>query len=408
MKLNKTMVIGVVALILVVIGLYLNGVVFAQPEVYEVGSEYMIFNGEGSSMVGEYQDPEDVELNGAKAAQANSVEREIVLGYTCTGTDALFNDVLPGFQRYWETKTGEKVKFTTGWNAIGPDSVATTVYGKPAQVQILMSIMDGKARGFEGTKWKAKRKDIVYSYPQVFVVRKGNPKNILTYADLVRPEVQVLHVDPYGTHGGIHTVFGLYGAILKESEEKTGQKDYTGAEEFVKQVEQKAITRFAGRFLQPLFDRGIGDVWITIETRGMAMMKKDSDLYEMVVPPYTFNIDMIVYKDAKNIPSKDRNVVNAFTDYLFTTEAQESFARGGFRPSDPEVLERHPEFVPMPGVFDMDYLGEPSKIKKDLLLGTVLDARNNNKPDHEKIKFKKLRPADLPDFSGFAQQALPE
>lgn len=408
MKRKKTLVFGAVGLLLVVVGLYLNGMVFAQPEVYEVGSEYMIFNGEGSSMVGEYPDPNPDTPKGEEAAQTNSVEREIVLGYTCTGTEALFNDVLPGFQKYWEEITGEKVKFTTGWNAIGPDSVATTVYGKPTQVQILMSIMDGKAKGFEGTKWKAKRKDIVYSYPQVFVVRKGNPKNILTYADLVRPEVQVLHVDPYGTHGGIHTVFGLYGAILKESEEKTGQKDYAGADEFVRQVEEKAITRFAGRFLQPLFDRGIGDVWITIETRGLKMVKSNPDLYEMVVPPNTFNIDMIAYKDPKNISSEDRNVINAFINYLFSEEAQEAYARGGFRPSDPEVLKRHPKFVPMPGVFDMDYLGQPSKIKKDLLLGTVLDARNNKKPEHEKIKVKKLRPEDLPKFEGFAQQALPE
>lgn len=407
MKLNKIMIFGAVAIILVVVGLYLNGMVFAQPEVYEVGSEYMIFNGEGSSTVGAYQD-HLTSPGGERADQANAVEREIVLGYTCTGTEVLFNDVLPGFQKYWEAKTGEKVKFTTGWNAIGPDSVATTVYGKPAQVQILMSIMDGKSRGFEGTKWKAKRNDVVYSYPQVFVVRKGNPKNILTYADLVRPEVQVLHVDPYGTHGGIHTVFGLYGAILKESEEKTGQKDYTGADEFVRQVEEKAITRFAGRFLQPIFDRGIGDVWITIETRGLSMVKKNPELYEMVVPPYTFNIDMIAFKDAKNIPAKDRNVINDFINYLFSKEAQEAFARGGFRPSDPEVLKRFERFKPMPGGFDMDYLGQPSKTKKDLLLGTVLEARNNKKPDYEKIKAKKLRPEELPDFSGFAQQALPE
>lgn len=396
MKRNKKMFYGAVALMLVMAGLYLSGTVFAQPEVYQIGSDYLVFNGDGSSIVGEYPDPPDDAPDGQGSA---TVTREIVMGFSCMGTEIWFGEILPSFAKYWKEKTGERVVFTTGWNSVGPDSVATVIYGKPAEIEMVIATMDGKSRGFDGTKkWKASRNDAVYTHPIVFVVRKGNPKNIRTYADLARPEIQVLHMDPFGTHGGIKTAFGLYGAILKESEEKTGKKDYAGASEFVKQIEEKAVTEFSGPMVRKLFDRGIGDVMVTTEPTGIKMDKNPK--YEMVMPPNTVSIDLTAYLIRKNIPQEDRRVVNAFVDYLFSEPVQEAFANGGFRPTDPAVLARHPEFRPTPGVVYADYLGDnPSKVTKELLLGSVHEGKNKYRPEEEKVKVKKLRPKDLPDFS---------
>ncbi len=368
-------------------------------EIYKLGPETVVLNGVGSTTVGDYPDP---------VPEGPGV-REIVLGYTCIGTETLFNEILPSFAEYWEKKTGQKVRFTTGWNAIGIDSVATSVYGKPIQAMILSSLHNGVSRGYSYTKWQnTKHKGIIYSYPYVFVVRKGNPLNIQTYADLTRPDVQVVHMDPLGTHGGMSTVFGLYGAALKEAEAKTGKKDEAAAGEFLRQVEEKAITRFGGGATGMVFVKGTGDVLITIEPKALQIVAKNPSL-ELVVPPNTFTTELTAYKMKKNIAKEDEELIDAFIDFLFTVQSQEAFARAGFRPSDPDILARHPEFAPLPGVYGMGYLGEPTKIKKDLILGKWLTIYNNTKPEHEKIKLKKLPPDQMPDESGLPiQQALPE
>lgn len=401
MKLNKQWVKMAVILIgsIASLVLVINKMAVAEPEVYQLGSEYLVLNGEGASTVGNYQNP----------IPPGPGVREIVLGYTCTSTQAIFK-VLPAFAKYWEAKTGEKVRFTTGWNAVGLDSVATTVYGKPVEVQILMSGIGGKSRGFDSTKWKKSRNDIVFSYPGVLIVRQGNPKHIYTLDDLARPEVTVLTGEPFGTHGGMSIAFNLYGSILKESEEKTGQKDYEAADKFLRLVESKAIKRFSGQWLAPLFEQGIGDVMTSQEAAAHKLIKTHPD-WEIVVPPYTYMVDNIAYKVSRNIPSGDEKLIDAFINFLFAPKAQEAFAKGGFRPSNPDVLAQHPEFVPTVGAFGMDYLGDPTRAKKEIVLGKCLDEENSHRTEKEKIKFRKLEPDEIPDFNDTGlpfQQALPE
>jgi len=393
---------SVILLTFVSLVVYLNmykGSAVATAEVFQLGIETVVLNGVGSTTVGDYPDP----------LPEGVYDREIVLAYTCIGTQIWFKNILPSFAQYWEEKTGEKVKFTTGWATLGMDSVATHVYGKPVQVMVLSSNDNGLSRGFSETKWQnTKHKGIIYSYPYFFVVRKGNPKNILTYADLTRPDVQVVHIDPLGTHGGMTNIYGLYAAALKESEEKTGKKDHMAAEEYLRQVEEKAILGFGGPGATALFERGVGDVLILLEARAKALAERNPSC-EVVVPPNTFMTSLRVYKMKKNISKKDEELIDAFIDFLFSEQSQEAFARAGFRPSDPEIMARHPEFPSLPGVLDMQYLGEPTKIKKDLVLGKWLDIKNSTKPDHQRIKLKKLPPGKIPDQSGLpTQQALPE
>lgn len=399
----------IIILTLLVIALSVAGLVYypkessknalAEAELYQLGPETVVLNGVGSTSVGDYKDP----------YPDGPGVREIVLGYTCIGTEILFGNILPSFAEYWEQKTGEKVRFTAGWNAIGLDSVATAVQGKPVQAAIISTLHNAKSRGYSDTKWqKGKSKGVIFSYPYVFLVRKGNPLNIQTFADLARPEVQVVHLDPLGNHGGMSTVFNLYGAILKESEEKNGVKDHAAAEEFLRQVEEKAVTRFGGKTIGSLFAEGIGDVLITIEPKAPLSIANDPSL-EIVVPPNSFSTELSAYKMKKNISNKDEELIDAFIDFLYTEQSQEAYALGGFRPSDPNVLARHPEFPPLPGVFTTNYLGEPTKVKKDVYLGKWLTAYNKSKPEHEKLKLKKLRPDQMPDQSGLPiKEMLPE
>lgn len=387
------LIIGVVSLVI-----HLNASA-GVAEVYIVGGETVVLGGEGSSMVGEYPNP----------VPAGPGVREIVLGYTCIGTETLFGEIFPSFARYWEEITGEKVRFITGWNGIGIDGVASYVYGKPVQATILTANTNALSRRYSETKWqKTGNKGIVYSYPYVFLVRKGNPKNIHSYADLTRPDVEVVHVDPLGSHGGSSNIFSLYGTVLRESEQKTGKKDYAAAAEFLRQVEEKAILRFGSKTARMDFTKGLGDVLMIMEPRARAAAAKN-DSVEIVYPSNTFMTSLKVYKMKKNIAKKDEELIDAFIDFLFTEESQEAFAKAGYRPSDPNVMANHPEFPPLPGVFGMDYLGEPTRMIKQLVLEKWIKIKNDKKPDDEKIKVYKSPDNKVPAASNLLiQQALPE
>lgn len=396
---KKIIIITAVIISLIGITVFIRGKLSAgSAEVYMVGHEAVILGGDGTSRVGGY----------TNTVPEGPGVREIVVGYTCIGTETLFGKIFPAFAEYWEQTHGEKVRFTAGWNGAGIDSIASVVYGKPVQVLLKTANNNPLTRGYSITKWqKTPNKGIVYSYPYVFVVRKGNPKNIQTYTDLTRPDVKVVHMDPLGTHGGITTVFLLYAAALKDSEDRTGIKDRAAADEYLRQVELNAITSYDGKGTTKLFTSGVGDVLITLELRAKQLIKNPN--YEMVIPPNTFTTDIKVYKMKKNISKDDEELTDAFIDFLLREESQETFAEAGYRPSDPAVLANHPEFAPMPGLIHMAYLGEPTRAIKEIVLDKWIDIRNAMKPKDERIKVIKI-PADKlpPEANAIVNQMVPE
>lgn len=375
-----------------------NNVFAGSAEVYMVGNELVILKGDGSSWVGDYPDP---------IPEGPGV-RDIALGFTCIGTETLFNKIFPAFAEFWEQQHGEKVRFTTAWNGVGMDSISSVVYGKPIQVLLKTANNNPLNRGYGVTKWqKTPNKGIVYSYPYVFVVRKGNPNNVQSFEDLTRPDVKVVHMDPMGTHGGISSVFLLYAAGLKDSEIRTGQKDKAAAAEYLRQVEYNASTGFTGQTTTRIFTEGVGDVLITLELWAKKMIMDPN--YEMVIPPNTYTTDIKAYKMKKNISKDDEELIDAFIDFLFREESQEAFAEAGYRPSDPGVLANHSEFEPLPGVLHMDYLGEQTKALKEIILDTWIDIRNSQKPDDEKINVIKVPDNKIPpETSIMMKQEIPE
>ena len=396
---KKIIIITAVILSLIGVIIHIRGKASAgSAEVYMLGHETVILGGDGASSVGGYHNP---------IPEGPGV-REIVMGYTCIGTQTLYDKILPAFEEYWEQQHGEKVRFITAWNGAGMDSISSVIYGKPIQVLLKTAQNNPYTRGYSATNWqKTRNRGIVYSYPYVFVVRKGNPKNIHTFADLTRPDVKVVHMDPMGTHGGITSVFLLYAAGLKDSEDRTGTKDKAAAGEYLRQVEANALTGVTGEATTRIFTQGDGDVLITLEVWAKQMIKNPN--YEMVIPPNTYTTDIKVYKMKRNISKADEELVDAFIDFLFREESQEAFAGAGYRPSDPAVMANHPEFAPMPGLIHMDYLGEQTKALKEIILDKWVGIRNSEKPDDEKIKVVKIPDNKVPpEDSNIMKQGVPE
>jgi|GEM_PF-3213193 len=377
MKKSKKALVLVSVFTVLVAGLALYGlqeVGQASPrgkEAFKVGARTIVTNDEGESYNGGYDDP----------IPDRPGVRTIVLSYTCVMERVLFNETIPGFKKYWKDTAGEDVRFVTGYALPDFDTVATRVSGEPVKVLLMTSGSEPATRGYSTTKWQKNRnKGIIFSSAQVFLVRKGNPKDIKTYADLTRPGIYTAHTNPFEGLGlGLWAVYGIYGSAMKASEVETGQKDPEVALEQLRQVELNAFYGpTSGEQIAKMFLDGTGDVLVISESWARKIARENPDV-EIVVPPYTVLSDMIVYTLDKNIKKGDRAVVEGFIDYLFSEEAQEGFARFGFRPSDPGVFAGHPEFAPLEAPFHLDYIGEATNLKRDMILDKWMKINNSKR-----------------------------
>lgn len=293
----------------------------------------------------------------------------LVLAFCCVNDDVTFNEIIPAFKKHWKTKTGKDVRFVTGNSEPGFDSVTTTIKGKPVQVGIIATGVEPLTRGFSHTKWRqSANKSVAFRSPTVLLVRKGNPKNIKTFADLAKPGVKIIHANPYAAGGGLWVVYGIYGSALKNTELKMGRQDKDAAYELLKKVEQNTIVApVTAREAGQLFASGYGDVLITSENKAIKRLKTNKSI-EMVIPAPTIMAEWLVYKFEKNVSQEDQALVNEFIDFLFSEQVQEAYAKYAYRPSDPNIVAKYKHFADLKDYFTIDYLGNPTKVKIDIII----------------------------------------
>jgi sulfate/thiosulfate-binding protein len=170
---------------------------------------------------------------------------------------------------------------------------------------------------------KNETKGMVTDSVTVFVVRKGNPKGIKTWADLTKPGVEVVNANPFTSGGARWNVLAAYGANSNKGKDEAAGVQYLN--DLYKNVvvqddsARKALQTFAG---------GKGDVLLSYENEAIFAQQKGEDL-DYVVPDSTILIEnpVAVTKDSKNAAA-----AKALLAYVTTPEAQKIFVENGYRP----------------------------------------------------------------------------
>jgi ABC-type sulfate transport system substrate-binding protein len=189
------------------------------------------------------------------------------------------------------------------------------------------------------------------------VVRKGNPKNIRTWADLIKPGVQVLTPNPFTSGAAKWNLLAAYGQASQ------GGKDPKAGLDYVRTLLTKhvKVQDKSGREALQSFTSGQGDVLLSYEYEATTARRKGEDV-DYVVPDDTIKIDIDIAATKSAPPAAAR-----FLDYVLSPPAQERFASWGYRPVLPAVLEKHAkEFPDPPGLFTIDDLGGWPKVDDDL------------------------------------------
>jgi sulfate/thiosulfate transport system substrate-binding protein len=265
----------------------------------------------------------------------------------------VYNEVIPAFNK---TAAGAGVAFTQSYGASGDQSRAVAA-GQPADVVALSLAPDVDKlvkAGLVADNWAdTPTKGMVSDSVVVLMVRKGNPKGIHTWADLLEPGVQVLTPNPFTSGGAKWNLMGAYGAQLKAGRTPAQALGY------IRQLITKhvKVQDKSGRDSVQDFLGGNGDVCISYENEAITAQQKGAAV-DYVVPDQTLLIQNPIAVTAKAKPQ-----AKAFVRFAVSTPAQEIFAEHGYRPVEQSVARQFAKRFPVPRqLFTIDDLGGWTKV----------------------------------------------
>jgi sulfate/thiosulfate transport system substrate-binding protein len=270
----------------------------------------------------------------------------------------VYDEVIPGFQK---TTAGKDVGFAQSYGASGDQSRAVED-GLSADV-VTFSLEPDMTRlvedGLVAKNWADNpTKGLVSKSVVTLVVRKGNPKNIHTWADLLRRGVSVLTPNPFTSGSAKWNLMAAYGA-----ESNDGKDPQTGLD-YLRQLITKhvKVQDKSGREAMQDFVSGNGDVLLSYENEAITAQKKGESV-DYVIPDKTILIENPIAVVAK---SKHLADANAFVKYALSPTAQQDFATWGYRPVDQAVFKRNESKFPTPaGLFTIRDLGGWDKVNTE-------------------------------------------
>ena len=218
-----------------------------------------------------------------------------------------------------------------------------------------------------------------YSLP-AFLVRKGNPKNIKDWNDLVRDDVQVVFPNPKTSGNGRYTYLAAYAYALEAF-----KGDVQKTQAFVRKLFANVpVFDTGGRAATTTFvERGIGDVLVTFEAEVQGIGKQyGKNKVDLVTPPVSLRADFPVSVVDKVVDERgSRKIAEAYLNYLYTPEAQEIIAAHFNRPIDKDVAAKHTgDFAPVRLLTVEDVFGGWKKVNEEHLAnGAILDQLYVNK-----------------------------
>jgi sulfate/thiosulfate transport system substrate-binding protein len=267
-----------------------------------------------------------------------------------------YEKIIPAFQK---SSAGKDVSFTQSYGASGEQERAVEA-GLPADVVALSLEPDVNKlvdKGLVAKNWNADRYNgMVTDSIVVFAVRKGNPKNIKNWDDLVKPGVDVISPNPFTSGGAKWNISAAYGAQIEKGRSPQQAEDYLG-----KLFKNISVLDKSAREALSTFTSGKGDVLIAYENEAITAQQKGEDI-DFVRPDETILIENPAAVIEK---SKAPEKAKAFVDFLRTAAAQKVYASKGYRTVVPSLADKK-TYPDPPGLFKIGKLGGWSKVNDSL------------------------------------------
>ena len=287
-------------------------------------------------------------------SSSDSANRLALVAYS-TPQEA-YSKLIPAFQA---TTEGKGVTFSQSYGASGDQSraVANGLKADVVEFSFEPDITRLVEAGKVAKDWSDNDTDgIVTDSVVVFAVRKGNPKNIKTWDDLVKPGTDVITANPVVSGGARWNLVAAYGQALESGDSPEEALAYVKSLLANVSVQDKS-----GRESLQTFVGGKGDVLLTYENEAKTAQAKGQDI-DYVIPPTTLLIQNPI---AVTTTTKNATAAEAFVAYLKSDAGQKIFAENGYRPVNPELVDE--KIYPTPEtLLTVAELGGWSKLNKQL------------------------------------------
>lgn len=298
-----------------------------------------------------------VSLAAAVALTGTAVAKNIeLLNVSYDPTREFYVEFNEAFAKHWKEKTGDTV--TINQSHGGSSKQARSVIdGLEADVVTLALAADVDALHNNGNllaqDWQKKLPDnsAPYQSTLAFLVRKGNPKGIKDWDDLVKPGVEVITPNPKTSGVARWNYLAAWGYALEKYGSPEKASEYIAA--LFKNV--PVLDSGARGATTTFTERGIGDVLINWENELLLIQKLRGDDFEIVVPSVSILAEPTVAVVDKIVDKRGtRDVSQAYLEFLYSPEGQEIAAKHFYRPSNKEVLAKYDAQYPKLKLFTID------------------------------------------------------
>lgn len=269
--------------------------------------------------------------------------QDTLLNVSYDPTREFYSEFNKAFAKHWKESSGREVEFEVSHGGSSKQARAV-IDGLEADVVTLALAADVDAiaeAGLIEKDWQSRlgANSAPYQSTLAFLVRKGNPKGIKNWNDLIREGVAVITPNPKTSGVARWNFLAAYGWALD-----TFGKDETRATEYIQKLYGNVPVLDSGaRGASTTFiERGIGDVLINWENELLLAIKEGGDKFELIVPSLSILAEPTVSLVDKNVErKKSKKVAQAYLDFLYSDIGQNLAGKHFFRPSNPVILEKY-------------------------------------------------------------------
>lgn len=288
---------------------------------------------------------------------ATTLAAQDVVNVSYDPTRELYQAYNAAFAKYWKAKTGKDVTVRQSHGASGAQARAIIAGGLDADLVSLAVASDIDAiaaAGLTAANWQTRlpQGSAPYTSTIVFLVRKGNPKGIRDWNDLIKAGIKVITPNPKTSGGARWNYLAAWGYALKQPG-GTDAKARNFVAALLRNVPAMDATARGARMT--FVQRGTGDVLLAWESEALRAVEEAKDKVEIVVPSMSILAEPAVAVIDKVVARKGtKEVAEAYLQYLYSPEGQEIAARFHYRPRDPNVAAKYASSFVKTNLFTVD------------------------------------------------------
>jgi sulfate/thiosulfate transport system substrate-binding protein len=281
--------------------------------------------------------------------------------------EVMTQGIFPAFQDGWEAQTGERVEFISSFAGSGTIT-NQLIMGVPADLALLSLELDAirlsDAGVTEPYSWRdLPHQGVVNRTPFIVLVRPGNPRGVQDFEDLARPGTGIVHPDPLTSGGANWAIVAEYGAGARARPD-----DPDAGLNMLRGIWQNVVAQAASaRAARTQFNNGFGDALITYEQEVLWDRARGRLSGDIVYPTSTILSEHTLVVVDRNVEPGEREMIDAFVDFLWSEQAQRLFVEYGFRSVEESLNEQNPAFGEIADPFLIQDYGGWTTAKRDIV-----------------------------------------